>query len=372
MGQFESSFSTTKIEILPTPFSINVLKANELKNIHLCGKKCVFDVNFIDERPIISSSSLFLQESQLDNVELYPSQNLIYPLEKPKKRNLRNVSLVQLEINNEQFIDGVTHGIIKGRIYAEIEEETKALKKDKEIIKDIAENSLISPVESLVFDHTDDIELNTNVHEKQIASPVGDPITKTGWISFFRNGCLGLLLFLFLLALLSFLLRNCTKTERNHKEIIEVPDDEKFIKDNQIIEKDSVIVNEKTINELKTISLPNVQFFTNSDKLLPSSEQDLKKLAIYLLQDQEVKATVYGHTDNIGSDTKNMILSQNRAQSVVNYLVDQGVQKGRLKAIGKGETEPKASNDILEGRLMNRRVEVEVSGMKNNENSKTN
>ena len=363
-GQFESSFSTSKIEVLPVSPSIEVQTANELKNIHLCGRKAVIDVNYCNERPTISSSTLFLQELQLSNVELYPQLNLKSPLEKAKKRNLRNVSILHLEISSEQFIDGVTHGNIRGVIYAEIENE--------EATKDITENSLIFPTESLVIDETHDTGLITNVDEGKIVPPIGEQVTNSGCLSFFRNGCLGLLLFLFLLALLSFLLRNCTKTEGKQKEKIEVPDDENFIKDNQIVEKDSAIVNEKTIKELKTISLPNVQFFTNSDKLLPSSEQDLKKLAVYLLQDQEVKATVFGHTDNTGSDTKNRILSQNRAQSVVNYLVEQGVQKGRLQAIGKGETEPKASNDILEGRLMNRRVEVEISEMTNIENSKTN
>ena len=64
--------------------------------------------------------------------------------------------------------------------------------------------------------------------------------------------------------------------------------------------------------------------------------------------------------DDKGDDDKNMELSTERAKSVKVYLENQGVQKNRIEAIGKGETEPKASNDTEEGRLMNRRVEVEV------------
>ena len=115
-----------------------------------------------------------------------------------------------------------------------------------------------------------------------------------------------------------------------------------------------------------------MQFFTNSDKLLPSSKEDLNQLAIYLLQNQGQKATIYGHTDNVGSEDRNLKLSQNRAESVLEYLTEQGVQKNRLYAIGRGESEPKASNDILEGRLMNRRVEVQISETKSVENNKTN
>ena len=122
----------------------------------------------------------------------------------------------------------------------------------------------------------------------------------------------------------------------------------------------SIVIDDNTIQEYRTVSLPQVQFFTNSDSLLISSEKELDKLAIYLLENQQLKARIIGHTDDKGDDDKNMELSTERAKSVKVYLENQGVQKNRIEAIGKGETEPKASNDTEEGRLMNRRVEVEV------------
>jgi outer membrane protein OmpA-like peptidoglycan-associated protein len=73
------------------------------------------------------------------------------------------------------------------------------------------------------------------------------------------------------------------------------------------------------------------------------------------------KAQIIGHTDNVGGMDKNMKLSFSRAMSVKNYLTQKGVGSDRIEAIGKGPTEPRASNDTPEGRLMNRRVEVKIS-----------
>ena len=121
---------------------------------------------------------------------------------------------------------------------------------------------------------------------------------------------------------------------------------------------------DKTIKEIRTISLPNVQFFTNSSVLIPSSKKDLENLALYLLENQDVKAQIIGHTDTIGEETKNIILSQNRAEAVKSYLIGLGISSNRLKAIGKGASEPKVPNDTEEGRLMNRRVEVILEDIK--------
>ena len=71
-------------------------------------------------------------------------------------------------------------------------------------------------------------------------------------------------------------------------------------------------------------------------------------------------AQIIGHTDNVGGMDKNMQLSYSRAMSVKNYLTQKGIENNRIEAIGKGPTEPRASNDTPEGRLMNRRVEVKI------------
>ena len=73
-----------------------------------------------------------------------------------------------------------------------------------------------------------------------------------------------------------------------------------------------------------------------------------------------MKIEISGHTDSKGTDSYNLTLSQNRAQSVVDYLAAHGIDKGRLKAAGYGETKPIDTNDTDEGRQNNRRTEFEI------------
>jgi outer membrane protein OmpA-like peptidoglycan-associated protein len=101
-----------------------------------------------------------------------------------------------------------------------------------------------------------------------------------------------------------------------------------------------------------------VQFYTNSDVLLPSSAKELQQLAEYLVKNDSLNATVFGHTDNIGDQQANLKLSQRRAESVRNFLSSLGISSERLTAKGMGDKQPKADNSKDEGRLMNRRVEV--------------
>jgi outer membrane protein OmpA-like peptidoglycan-associated protein len=70
---------------------------------------------------------------------------------------------------------------------------------------------------------------------------------------------------------------------------------------------------------------------------------------------------IEGHTDEVGSDESNMVLSQSRADSVMNYMVAQGIDKYRLAAKGYGETKPIAPNDTDAGRAQNRRVQLSVA-----------
>ena len=65
-------------------------------------------------------------------------------------------------------------------------------------------------------------------------------------------------------------------------------------------------------------------------------------------------------TDSIGNGQKNLQLSKMRAETVRNVIISMGVEQNRINAIGKGESEPKADNGTEEGRLMNRRVEVQL------------
>ena len=129
-----------------------------------------------------------------------------------------------------------------------------------------------------------------------------------------------------------------------------------------IMKTDTVTyVDSTTKTSYEMVSLPNVQFYTNSDVLLPSSVGDLQQLAEYLIKTDSLTATIFGHTDNKGNADFNLKLSQKRAESVSKFLTSLGVNASRIKSVGKGDTEPKGDNNSEEGRLMNRRVEVKLT-----------
>ena len=101
----------------------------------------------------------------------------------------------------------------------------------------------------------------------------------------------------------------------------------------------------------------NILFDYNSDKIVPRSYAEIKRIAKILNDDPSLKFSVEGHTDSDGSDEYNLELSQKRAESVVAALEGMGIDSDRLEAKGVGETAPMASNDSPEGKAMNRRVE---------------
>jgi outer membrane protein OmpA-like peptidoglycan-associated protein/opacity protein-like surface antigen len=114
-----------------------------------------------------------------------------------------------------------------------------------------------------------------------------------------------------------------------------------------------------TKNQLQI--LDQVKFVTGSAKLSPASNKLLDNVARVLLAHLEIwKVRVEGHTDNVGNSEKNMKLSQDRAQSVVAYLVKKGVAPERLEAQGFGDTKPIEDNTTAKGRTQNRRVEFNI------------
>lgn len=106
--------------------------------------------------------------------------------------------------------------------------------------------------------------------------------------------------------------------------------------------------------------LEKVYFATNKDTILEKSYPVLDEVAAVILLKKEFKIRVEGHTDDRGTDKKNMKLSQRRAESVKKYLVDKGVEGERLVAEGKGESVAIADNKTKEGRAENRRVEFHI------------
>jgi len=110
------------------------------------------------------------------------------------------------------------------------------------------------------------------------------------------------------------------------------------------------------------VSMSDVLFDTGKYSLKPGAREKLAKVAGILLAYPGLNIEVDGYTDNVGGDEMNQQLSENRARSVRDYLVQQGVATNSVSAKGFGNTLPVATNDNAAGRQQNRRVELVVSG----------
>ena len=109
------------------------------------------------------------------------------------------------------------------------------------------------------------------------------------------------------------------------------------------------------------VNLPDgVTFDVGSSTLKPEFRATLDKVAESLIQYPNSLIDVYGHTDSTGSDAFNQTLSENRARTVMNYLITKGVPAARIRSQGFGETMPIADNGTPEGRSKNRRVEIKI------------
>ncbi len=109
------------------------------------------------------------------------------------------------------------------------------------------------------------------------------------------------------------------------------------------------------------VNLPNgVTFDTDSTVIKPTFRDTLDRVAQSMVQYPNSLIDVYGHTDSTGSDAYNQQLSERRAQAVAAYLSSRGVAASRIRSQGFGETQPVASNETEEGRAANRRVEIKI------------
>ena len=110
------------------------------------------------------------------------------------------------------------------------------------------------------------------------------------------------------------------------------------------------------------VSMSDVLFDTGKYSLKPGAREKLAKVAGILVSYPGLNIEVGGYTDNVGGDAMNQTLSENRASTVRDYLVNQGVATNSVSAKGFGNTLPVATNDNSSGRQQNRRVELLVSG----------
>jgi len=112
----------------------------------------------------------------------------------------------------------------------------------------------------------------------------------------------------------------------------------------------------------KSIVLDDLLFKTGKSELDQRSFRLLDQMVDFLNQNPTLEIEIGGHTDNVGSDGSNQRLSEARAKSAVEYISNKGIKMSRLRAKGYGESSPRATNKTAEGKTLNRRVEMKVTG----------
>src|SRR5438874_2005013 len=110
------------------------------------------------------------------------------------------------------------------------------------------------------------------------------------------------------------------------------------------------------------VNMSDVLFDTGSYTLKPGAREKLAKISGIVLAHPGLSLQIEGHTDSVGGDEFNQQLSERRADSVRDFLAEQGVAPSTITAHGFGKTQPVASNETAEGRQRNRRVELVVNG----------
>ena len=113
-----------------------------------------------------------------------------------------------------------------------------------------------------------------------------------------------------------------------------------------------------SLREHGRVALSNVHFETGKADITPDSEASLNEAVAALKEHGDWNIRIEGFTDNVGSRDANVKLSQDRADAVMNWLGDHGIDRTRLSSKGYGESRPVASNDTARGRARNRRVEL--------------
>ncbi len=119
----------------------------------------------------------------------------------------------------------------------------------------------------------------------------------------------------------------------------------------------------KPVHKGDVFEIEHLYFEQSEATITPDSEEELNKLADFLLSNPGITIDIVGHTDSNGSSYLNKVLSIKRARAVMDYLIAKGIRENRLTSHGFGEDRPIASNETAEGQAKNRRVEVEILGV---------
>ncbi len=130
-----------------------------------------------------------------------------------------------------------------------------------------------------------------------------------------------------------------------------------FVADNGIVHIIDTILTPPTVNEV--LGLENIEFEVSSAVITAAGQAELQKAVAFFTENESVNALIEGHTDTDGSEEGNLALSQARAEAVQQFLIDNGIDAGRLQAIGFGETQP-ILVDGVEDKAASRRIEFEA------------
>jgi outer membrane protein OmpA-like peptidoglycan-associated protein len=270
------------------------------------------------------------------------------------------------------------HGRIKARAYCKVVEHIPDPIKSIDVVVNTASTTTpsVPPISPIPTSTAQRIVSETTTVPTVVAAPPTQSLSGCSPMSMLsmpgpRGGCrnlgCGMLGLIPLLFVLLGLLRQC-QDGGSHQGSSTIIHDTIYVERVQervdtltLFKTDTIqMVDSSKQTVFKPVVLPNVQFYTNSANLIPTSLSDIQQLAQHLIDTPGLDAIVIGHTDNVGDAQSNLKLSQRRAETVRNVLISMGVEPERLTATGKGDAEPKADNSTEEGRLMNRRVEVQL------------
>jgi outer membrane protein OmpA-like peptidoglycan-associated protein len=120
------------------------------------------------------------------------------------------------------------------------------------------------------------------------------------------------------------------------------------------------LINMSPIKVGEKMELTNVFYEIDSWELKKESTIELSSLSALISDNKDIVIEIGGHTDSTGSSEHNLVLSEKRALSVVNYLISKGISPDRLKYKGYGDTLPLSDNLTVEGRSQNRRTEAKI------------
>ena len=131
-----------------------------------------------------------------------------------------------------------------------------------------------------------------------------------------------------------------------------------FIEKNKNINQVSIDLQFDLYKEI--FEIKNLNFESGNFNIQKQYFKDLENLVILLREQINIKIEIAGHTDSIGDNNANIILSDNRAKSVKSYLVKNEILESRIKCVGYGEKQPLTKNSTKNGREKNRRIEIRI------------